>query len=127
MTARFIVRLLDAEDGLLAWAEVYATATPQNHAGSCPFWPTGPISFLIERDGIASKLSVQWADLDVARVAPMQEPCAVKTGEIRTPVMLEPIWLVPGMRDVPLPAVTVRHPVTIGVPVGGLGVKDSRL
>jgi hypothetical protein len=30
------------------------------------------------------------------------------------------VWLVPGMRDVPLPQVTVNKPVVIGVPVGAL-------
>ena len=38
MTQRFIVRLLDANDRLLAWADVHATAKPHAPRGaSCPF------------------------------------------------------------------------------------------
>ena len=121
MTARFTLRLLDADNTLLAWTEITATAKPQIHAGSCPFWADEPIQFLIERDGIAARVSYHWRALDVARVVDLNTPCAVKAGETRTPVMLEPVWLVPGMRDVPLPSVTVRESVTISPPVGAMG------
>lgn len=121
MTARFDVRLLDATNTLLAWTSVLATAKPQDRAGSCPFWADGPIQFLIERDGVAVRVSYHWAALDVARVVDLQDPCSVKAGETRTPVMLEPIWIVPGMRDVPLPPVTVRESVTISPAPAMLG------
>lgn len=120
MTARFIVRLLTSDGMLLAWAEVLATAKPQRTAASCPFWPDGETSFLVDEDGVASTISVHWADLDVARVETLSEPVTVKKGERRTLPWLQPVWLVPGMRDVPLPGVTVGRPVTVGVPAGAL-------
>ena len=120
MTARFIVRLLDAAGELLAWAEVYAKASPQERAVSRPFWPITPTRFVIERDGVAARLSIHWADLDVARLAPPLEPAPVQAGQIFTFTWIEPVWLVQGMRDVPLPQVTVHSPVAIGVPAGAL-------
>jgi hypothetical protein len=120
MTQRFIVRLLTADGTLLAWAEVFATAKPQARGASCPFWPAGPTLFAIEQAGLASQISVHWADLDVARLATTLEPVQVTAGQVFTFAWMEPIWLVPGMRDVPLPGVTIRKPVTIGVPTGSL-------
>lgn len=121
MTARFIVRLLEDDGGLLAWTEVQAVAKPQDRpAASCPFWPVAETVFPIERDGSASKISVHWPELDVARVESLSAPVAVKAGERRALPWLQPVWLVAGMRDVPLPAVTVGRPVAIGVPVGSL-------
>jgi hypothetical protein len=126
MTARFIVRLLDSAGSLLSWAEVYAKAKPQDRAGSCPFWATTATQFVIDDDGTASQVSVHWADLDVARVQAL-DPTQVKTGQVLTMSWIEPVWLVPGMRDVPLPNVTIRSPVRVGVPTGGLGARDPRL
>lgn len=123
MTAKFVVRLLDEEDELLAWATVYGTARPQARAGSCPFFPTEPTSFLIEREGLAARISVHWCDLDVARQQALVEPVAVAPGQRFSFAWIEPVWLVAGMRDVPLPPVTVRAPVAVGVPTGSVTAK----
>lgn len=120
MTQRFIVRVLDMAGTLLAWAEVFATAKPQERGASCPFWPTTPTQFATTAAGIASEVTIHWADLDVARRQAILEPVQLAVGQIFTFAWLEPIWLVPGMRDVPLPAVTVGTPVAIAVPVGAL-------
>jgi hypothetical protein len=127
MTSRFIVRLLDEGGTLLAWAEVHATAKPQSPRGaSCPFFAM-PTQFVIEHEGIASQISVHWADLDVARQQALMNPTRVQIGQVFTFSWLEPIWLVAGMRDVQLPGVTVRGPVSVGIPTGGIGVRDPRL
>lgn len=121
MTQKFVVRLLDDHDALLSWAEVYAEPRPQDRGASCPFFPvSGPTSFLIEQDGTVSKLTIHWCDLDVARVSPLMESVAVKTGQVFAFNWIEPVWLVPGMRDVPLPAVTLRQSVTLAPPTGSL-------
>lgn len=120
MTQKFVVRLLTAEDVLLAWAEVYATARPQDRGGSCPFWAPGPTPLLIEVDGLATKISVHWCDLDVARVQALLEPLTVTAGQQASFAWIEPVWLVPGMRDVPLPGVTVHAPVSVRVPTGSV-------
>jgi hypothetical protein len=117
---KFVVRLLDAQDALLAWAEVSAEPKPQERGASCPLYAATPSQFLIEQDGTATRLSVHWCDLDVARVQHLLEPVTVKQGQVFTLSWLEPVWLVPGMRDVPLPAVTVRQSVTVVPPTGSL-------
>ena len=119
MKARFIVRLMSESDELLSWAEVWAQAKPQKTAGSCPFWPVAPTQFVIERHGRASYLTVHWADLDVARKQNLAS-ADVSVGQVFTFTWLEPVWLVPGMRDIQLPGVTVRAKVEIGVPTGSL-------
>lgn len=127
MTARFIVRLLDAADRLLAWQEVYATAKPQDRpAASCPFWPVVPTRFTIEVAGQATKISVHWPDLDVARVQALAEPLDVQVGQEALFTWIEPVWLVGGSRDVPLPPVTVKAPVSVSVPTGGLAAVSPR-
>jgi hypothetical protein len=120
MRARFIVRLLNEAHDLLSWTEVWAEAKPQDRAGSCPFWASAPTQFVIERDGIARLVTVHWADLDVARKQDLADAVPVSVGQVFNFGWLEPVWLVPGMRDVPLPGVTVRAPIAVGVPTGSL-------
>lgn len=120
MTSKFVVRLLDEADQLLAWAEVWATAAPQRDGASCPFWAKEPTQFLIDADGLAAKVAIHWCDLDVARVQNLVEAVPVTTGTVCNFAWIEPVWLVPGMRDVPLPAVTVRATVTLAPPTGTL-------
>jgi hypothetical protein len=117
---KFVVRLLDQDARLLAWAEVYAEPRPQERGASCPYWPVTATQFVVEQDGTASEITVHWCDLDVARRSPVMEPVAVTVGQVLTFSWTEPIWLVAGMRDVPLPAVTIRQPVAIEVPKGSV-------
>lgn len=117
---KFVVRLLDASAELLGWAEVYAEPKPQARGASCPFWPVAATQFLIERDGVATEISVHWCDLDVARREAILEPTLVHAGQLVNFGWITPIWLVSGMRDVPLPGITVRAAVSIGVPVGAV-------
>lgn len=125
MTEKFVVRLLSADDLLLAWTEVYATSQPEHGRASCPFWaPQNMSTFLIETSGTASKLSIHWCDLDVARVQAILEPLAVTAGDLCQFAWLEPVWLVSGMRDVPMPSTTVKTSVKIQPPLGGFGVRS---
>lgn len=126
MRSKFVVRLLDAVDNLMAWASVEAEAKPQRTAASCPFWPIAPTQFVIEQTGEVVKMSIHWADLDVARVQNITEPTRVEVGQVFNFSWIEPVWLVPGMRDVPLPAVTVRGPVNLSPPVGTLMAVGTR-
>jgi hypothetical protein len=125
MIASFIVRLLDADGELLAWAEVMAKSRPQGRPRSTPFVAESQTLFSIERDGIATGISVHWADLDVARYTPLNA-CPVQTGQIHRFDWIEPVWMVEGSKqDVPLPQVTVGRPVVVGVPVGGLASRGT--
>jgi hypothetical protein len=126
MIASFIVRLLDADGGLLAWSEVQAESRPQGRPRSTPFKALGPTLFTIERDGVASGLSVHWHDLDVARYSKLMTPGPVKAGQVQRFDWIEPVWMVKGAEsDVPLPPVTVGRPVVIGVPVGNLTARTT--
>jgi hypothetical protein len=120
MRARFIVRLMSEAHDLLSWAEIIAQAKPQKTAGSCPFWPVAPTQFVIEQPGHAAYITVHWADLDVVRKQNLAGAVSVEPGQVFTFTWVEPVWLVPGMRDIPLPGVTVRGQVSIGVPTGSL-------
>jgi len=96
MVASFIVRLLDSDGGLLAWAEVLAESRPRGRPRSTPFRAQAPTLFSIERDGIAVGLSVHWADLDVARYTPLMNPGPVKAGQVQRFDWIEPVWMVAG-------------------------------
>lgn len=119
---KFVVRLLDDAGALLAWATVQASPRPQPSRVSCPWWPTEPTQFVIERDGLASAVTIHWCDLDIARMNRLMEPARVSAGQIFDFTWTEPVWLVSGMREVPLPPVTERHALAIGVPPAAIGV-----
>lgn len=120
MDTKFVVRVLDSENNLLSWAEVWATPRPQARGASCPFFPVAPTQFVVEREGDASKITVHWCDCDIAREQNLLAPTHVALGQVFNFTWLEPIWLVSGMHNVPLPAVTVRAPVSLAPPAGNL-------
>lgn len=124
-TEKFVLRLLDAEGALLAWTTVMAEPRPQARGGSCPFFATTDTVLVAERDGRAVETTIHWCDLDVARRQALAEPVDVQAGQQLRFAWLEPVWLVPGMRDVPLPAVTVRAPVAVTVPIGSLAAQPA--
>lgn len=112
---------MDDADRLLAWTELQAESKPQGSRRSCPFWPLGPTQFVIEQAGVASKIAVHWCELDLARVQAVDPPMAVQVGQLTVYAWIAPVWLVPAMeKDVVLPPVTVRRPVTIRPPTGAL-------
>ena len=120
MTEKFVVRVMDAENALLAWTTVYAESRPQGSRRSCPFWAVGRTQFVIERDGLASQVLVHWCDLDLARAQAI-EPTPVQVGQVFDYAWIGPVWLVPAMeKDLVLPPVTERAPVTLAVPTGSL-------
>ena len=88
---------------------------------------SGPTRFVIEQSGEASKFSVHWTDLDIARVRELDQRVPVQSGQVFNYTWIEPVWLVTGMRDVPLPAVTVRQSVSICPPPAQMGAKDPRV
>lgn len=124
---KFVVRILDDSDRLLSWATVYASPRPQERGASCPFWPKSNTRFLVEADGLATKFSVHWCELDVARVERLMEATEVRAGQVFTFAWLQPVWLVPGMRGVPLPGVTVREDITMTPPTGNLAAAGTTI
>lgn len=118
---KFVVRLLTADGALLAWTEVYALPSPQETGASCPFHAPTALEFVIEEAGMATQISVHWCDLDVARKQNLLEPVQVQPGQIMKLHMIEPVWIVPGMHDVPKPAVTVRRNIELCPDPASLG------
>lgn len=120
MQARFVVRVLDETYALLGWAEVLASPRPQPGRASCPFWPAAHTTpFTMEQEGRAHYIAIHWPDLDIARLKAI-DSIPVVVGQIVTLSWDEPVWLVAGGKDVPLPEVTQRASVTIAVPVGNM-------
>lgn len=124
MDAKFIVRLTTADNELLSWAEVVAEARPQGRPRSTPFVAYAATLFAIEQAGVAKRISVHWADLDLVRVNNLAEGVAVEPGQVMRFDWIEPVWLVKGSEvDIPLHPVTVRKPVAVLVPTGNVGAE----
>lgn len=120
MQTQFVVRLLDADDQLLSWARAVGESRPQESRAACPFFVMGLTRFVIERSGKIAKLVVHWTDLNLARVREHPELTPVEVGQVFDMAWAEPIWLVGGMENVPLPTVTEHVPVKLAVPTGNL-------
>lgn len=129
---KFVVRVLSEDNQLLAWAEVEGKPEPQDRSksASCPFWPadgTRKINFIADAAGLATKISVHWCDLDIARVSNVFGGGGVEVhpGQAFTFHMLEPLWLTAGMKDVPLPSVTIRKHIILSPPTGSLASRSE--
>lgn len=113
---KFVIRILDASHALLAWAEVHGECRP----GGCVMPATATVPMLVERDGRAASVTVEWCDLNLARQEDFLGETDLRAGQMGQFHWIKPLWVVPGEANVPLPPVTVRQSVTIGVPVGSL-------
>lgn len=120
MTCKFVVRLLDAAGRLLAWEQLFLT--PESGGR---FVAPAPTRFVVEASGTATRIAIHWTDLDVARLAPVVAAFDVATGQVLDFAWAEPVWHVCGDVDVPLPGVTLRASVTIGVPAGSMGTRGN--
>lgn len=111
MTTRLVIRLLDAQGGLLGWTEVMGLA----RGDGCLHLPVCTVP--VEIDGEPRTLSVHWCDLNVEA----RSSLAVGACRRGTPLVLNvpPIVIGPPGRD--LPAVTVTQPCAIDVPAGVIG------
>ncbi len=128
---KFVLRLLSADDTMLAWAEVFASPRPQQQvdetgnkrSASCPYFPVDdlPTQLPVFEAGVATKVSIHWCDLDIARVMDLAGELTVEVGQTAMfSWTLTPVWLVAGMHNVPLPPVVIAKPVQLSVPVGTL-------
>jgi hypothetical protein len=117
MDTKLVLRVLDADGALLAWAEVMAHAR-----GDGALWaPVPSVAAYVERAGAPAQLSIHWADVNVECRGPLEHPAVVE-GAVMTLTFLadQPVMRV-GPMPGPLPPVTVRSPVSVAVPVGSLG------
>jgi len=122
MRSKFVVRLLDEAGELLGWQAVYA----EPHAERPGVFWVDRTEIPLERPGRATRISVHWTDLNVARMEPLIEAIEIppeKVGTSGTFIWLpwSPLWQVRGEQDVPLPAVTERGSVRLSPDMGVLG------
>lgn len=118
MRHKLVVRLLAADGRLLGWAEVAAVARGdgQLHAAE-------PVLIAPDEKGIATVLSVHWADVNVEARQALNPPTVLD--RMVTVFQAGPIFRV-GEMPTELPPVTVRTPAVVGVPVGALGAVGLR-
>lgn len=112
MQVTLVVRLLDADGRLLAWAPVRAEAR-----GDQCLWACEPLVAAPTASGVAASLVVHWPDLHVVARSPVQWP--VTLGQVVTLRFSEPLMRF-ATQPGPLPGVTVGHTVT-RPRVGALG------
>jgi hypothetical protein len=120
LSTKFVIRVMDANEQLLGWTETHAVAKGDGYLRA-----DGPVYVCVERGGVATTVSVHWADVHVETRATIRE--SVTSGQVLTifPTRGTPIMRcghVPG----PLPAVTERRPLHIVPGTGGMGVRAWR-
>ena len=115
MLTKLVIRLLDADQVLLGWAEV------EGHArGDGKIWVNAPTVLPITDPGKPKYVSVHWCDVNVEIRSEIADIAQVVVGDTIT---LPGEWaaITCGPAAGGLPPVTVRSNVEIGVPVGALG------
>lgn len=110
------IRLLDTAGQLIGWRNVQAEAK-----GDGCLWSLIPtIAITCERAGRFAAVSVHWPDVHVEARLPYG-PADVVPGQTIS-VTLTPLLKV-GEPPLALPPVPVREPVSIGLPVGSMGLR----
>jgi hypothetical protein len=105
----FVIRLLDADRRVLAW-----TKTPAVPKGDGCLWAMQYFVAEAEVAGTATHLCYHWVDVNVHTTVPLPQPIGVTVGQVITVPLREPLVTI-GSDHRPLPPLTVRQPVTVGV------------
>lgn len=116
-TVRLIIRILDAANALLAWAEIHAVMK-----GDGCLRASSPTTFIPLKPGMMAMLSIHWPDLNVQRRQPWApEPMAVVMGEPITLTWPEGVILRVESDPEPMPAIAMgTHKISL--PPSFLGV-----
>lgn len=119
MTAKCVVRLLDEENQLLGWAEVYASPR-----GDGKLWCNGPVQAVIDVPGThkLAHVSLHWCEINTETRLPFGHRFVTYGERVTVYLPNTPIITV-GPMPGPLPPVTVGRPVAIGIPVGQMGAR----
>jgi hypothetical protein len=116
MTTKLVLRLFDAENRLLGDTVVYALV----RGDGCLRAP-GPVAIQCDAAGVPACVSIHWADYHTETRVPMPPLPLMGVGAV-VPLYaandpLVQVGTVPG----PLPPVTMRQPVAVGIPKAMLG------
>lgn len=122
---KFVIRLLTEDGVLLAWAEEHLVAQSGGR------YVTSVTRLHVEQAGTPALISIHWCDADIART----ERLLLKADPVEPGQVLEFHWFDSEKKntavwdqnihkpmskdDVPLPAVTIRQSIAIGVPPMG--------
>lgn len=122
MYCKVVIRLLDAKDTLLGWAEARAHAR-----GDGKLWiEEATVNVAITESGIWEITSAHWADVNIeVRTMVPQHGVEVTKGAI---VPLKGPWPVFSLGEPAggLPPVTVGNNVSISVPAGNISAVGNR-
>jgi hypothetical protein len=117
LTTKLVIRIMDAQNQLLGWAEATGEAK-----GDGKIWVDAPTRVMIEQTGIPHLLSVHWCDVNVEIRSLVEQKKPLAFGNVlELPGQWPAITCGPAAGG--LPPVTVRDPVSIGIPVGALGAR----
>ncbi len=114
MSVKLVVRVLDADNRLLAWVPVWAEMR-----GDRGLHVTGVYSAPVEAVGVPVILSVHWTDMNVQSRVLLTDHPRVEPGMV-VPLSWPGPAITVGSDEGPLPAVTVRQAVTIAPPTGDM-------
>lgn len=111
-----VLRLLTAKGELLTWTEIVLEAR-----GDGCLWPAKPLATFdpVERAGAAVTLSLHWCAVNVETRVPLMPSIELTEGQVIDLPLPGPLLRI-GAQASGLPPVTIRRPVTVGVPVGVL-------
>jgi hypothetical protein len=111
----FIVRLLNAQREILAWNRV-----PAETRGDGGLWPMQNFVAEVEQTGVATAICFHWPDLHCYTTEPLTEHSHVTAGQVFTVPLLntgKPMIHI-ASEAAPLPPITVRSSVTVGIGTG---------
>jgi len=110
METQFIVRLLDQDRHVLGWTKI-----PAETKGDGGLWAKQQFVAEADTTGIGVAVCFHWPDLHWYATTPLPNPQPVEAGKVFTiAIMGVPMLRVPS-EALPLPGVTVKNSVTIGI------------
>lgn len=118
---KVVVRLMDDSGRMLGWAEDHAHAR-----GDGKLWIEHPVAVPVIEDGLFTKISAHWADVNIEVRMPIVAPLPIVKGQI---VPIEAPWPVfdLGRPAGGLPPVVITRNVAITVPTGTLNPVGVRM
>lgn len=119
MTGKFVVRFVDKDYQVLAWAELNLISQPFDPASPrtrADFLATEPTEVVIRKAGTITKTVVHWTDADVVREETVLTPLTLTNehlGQTMKYLWSQPVWAVQGQPGIILEPVTVDRSVTL--------------
>jgi hypothetical protein len=110
MQTIFHVLLLDRNRDLLAWTKLAAYAR-----GDGAWRATQDFCAEAERTGLGTALCFHWVDMNVHTTVPLRDPVQTLDGSVLTVPLKDTPLVQIGSDPRPLPAITVRTPVSMRI------------